>query len=87
MRWLADRGTVLNICPTSNVMLSGVADMSAHPISALYDHGVLVTINTDDLMIFGQSVSEEFLNLHRAGVLSPGELDDIRQSGLRAVGL
>ena len=83
MRWLAERGTVLNICPTSNVLLGGVAQMSTHPIRLLYDHGVPVTVNTDDLMVFGQSVSEEFLNLHRAGILSPAELDDIRQVGLR----
>ena len=34
------------------------------------NHGVPVTINTDDLIIFGQSLSEEYLNLYKAGVFS-----------------
>jgi len=38
---------------------------------------VRVTVNTDDLLVFGQSVSDEFLNLYRAA-----ELDEIRQNGL-----
>ncbi|MDD9974879.1 MAG: hypothetical protein OXU27_12780, partial [Candidatus Poribacteria bacterium] len=49
------------------------------------DHGVPVTINTDDLMIFGQSVSEEYRNLYQAGVFSVQELDDIRRASLATV--
>lgn len=83
MKWLSRNEVMLNVCPTSNVML-GVADsLGSHPIKKLYDHGVLVSINTDDLMIFGQSVSEEYLNLYRAGVFSAQELDGIRETALR----
>ena len=78
MRWLSENQIRLNVCPTSNVMLDGVSDLASHPIRVLYDNGVPVTINTDDLMIFGQSVSEEYRNLYRAGVFSAEELDDIR---------
>ena len=78
MNWLADNRIRLNVCPTSNVMLGAVADLESHPIRALYDHGVDVTINTDDLMIFGQSVSDEYLNLYRAGVFTGDELEEIR---------
>ena len=83
MNWLADNRIRLNICPTSNVMLGAVADLKSHPIRRLYDHGVEVTINTDDLTIFGQSVSDEYLNLYRAGVFTPDELEEIRLGSLR----
>lgn len=83
MHWLADHRIRLNVCPTSNVMLGAVADLETHPLRALYDHGVDVTINTDDLMIFGQSVSDEYLNLYRAGVFTADELEEIR---LRSLG-
>jgi adenosine deaminase len=43
---------------------------------------VKVTVNTDDVLVFGQSVSDEFLNLYRVGLFSAAELDDIRQNGL-----
>lgn len=83
MYWLADHHIRLNVCPTSNVMLGAVADLESHPIRRLYDHGVDVTINTDDLMIFGQSVSDEYLNLYRTGVLTADELEEIRLGSLR----
>ena len=82
MRWLSENQIQLNVCPTSNVMLDAVRDLASHPIRALYDNGVPVTINTDDLMIFGQSVSEEYRNLYRAGVFSVQELEDIRRASL-----
>ena len=84
MRWLADRGVRLNVCPTSNVMLGVVAELSDHPIRRLYDHGVAVTVNTDDLTVFGQSVSDEYLNLFRAGVFTAEELDGIRVAALES---
>lgn len=83
MKWLSDNRIRLNVCPTSNVMLGGVEDLASHPIRILYDNGVRVTINTDDLMIFGQSVSDEYRNLYQAGVFSAQELDDIRQASLK----
>ena len=82
MRWLSENRIQLNVCPTSNVMLGGVSDLASHPIRALFDNGISVTINTDDLMIFGQSVSKEYRNLYRAGVFSAQELDDIRYASL-----
>jgi adenosine deaminase len=82
MRMLVDNRIRLNICPSSNVMLGRVEFLAEHPIRKLYDAGVKVTVNTDDVLAFGQSVSDEFLNLYRAGLLSAVELDDIRQNGL-----
>ena len=85
MRWLSANRIQLNVCPTSNVMLDAVRDLASHPIRVLYDNGIPVTINTDDLMIFGQSVSEEYRNLYRAGVFSAQELDAIRHASLVGV--
>ncbi len=83
MRWLAKNDIQLNVCPTSNVMLDVVPELSAHPIRVLYDSGVRVSVNTDDLLIFGQSVSDEYRNLYRAGVFTAQELDEIRHASLR----
>jgi len=82
MRWLVENEIQLNVCPTSNVMLDAVRDLAAHPIRILFDNGVSVTINTDDLMIFGQSVSDEYRNLYRASVFSAQELENIRCASL-----
>jgi adenosine deaminase len=82
MRALADAGVRLHVCPTSNIRLGRVARMEEHPIRRLYDAGVQVTVNTDDPLMFGSSLSEEFLALHRAGVMSAAELDAVRLEGL-----
>jgi hypothetical protein len=79
---LADHGIRLNVCPTSNVLLGRVESIATHPIRRLYDAGVKVTVNTDDALVFGRSVSEEFLELYRAGVFSAAELDIVRRNGL-----
>ncbi|HLF65807.1 MAG TPA: hypothetical protein VI603_18745, partial [Saprospiraceae bacterium] len=73
----------LNVCPTSNLRLARVSEMSAHPVRALLDAGIQVTINSDDLLVFDQTVSEEYLNLYNAGVLSAAELDEIRVKAFR----
>ena len=83
MRFLADNRIRLNICPTSNVMLARVEDLRSHPIRKLYDAGIRVTINTDDVLMFGRSVSEEFLAPYQAGMFSAAELEGIRLNGLR----
>ena len=83
MGWLARNRIRLNVCPSSNVMLGAVSSLASHPVRVLVDHGVDVTLNTDDPMIFGQSVSQEYLNLYDAGVFSADELDAIRVASMR----
>jgi adenosine deaminase len=84
MQRLQREGIRLNVCPSSNVALGVVDDIAHHPIRVLVDNGVSVTINTDDLMIFDQSVSQEYLLLYQSGVLTAEELDQIRLGGIAA---
>ena len=41
-----------------------------------------MTVNTDDVLVFGNGVSEEFLSLYQAKVFNGDELDGIRRTGL-----
>lgn len=86
MRRLAEAGVRLHVCPTSNIMLRRAEDYGSHPIRRLYDYGVKVTINTDDLLIFDQTVSQEYLNLYRSGLMTAAELNAIREEGLKVYG-
>lgn len=85
MNWLARHNILLNVCPTSNVMLNACESYANHPIRALFDHGIPVTINSDDLLIFNASVSQEYWNLYRAGTMMAEELDFIRRTGLGGI--
>lgn len=83
MRFLADNRIQLNVCPSSNVMLGYASSYKAHPIKVLYENGISVTINTDDLLIFDSSIENEYLILYREGVLTADQLNEIRLNGLR----
>lgn len=85
MNFLSKNKIQLNVCPTSNVMLGLVESCLAHPIRILYDKGIPVTINTDDMLVFNQSVSQEYLNLFISGLMSADELDIIRETGLKEI--
>jgi adenosine deaminase len=86
MKWLADHKIQLNICPTSNVMLGIVENYAVHPIRKIYDAGIPVTINTDDLLIFNQTISQEYLNLYNANLMTAEELNKVRETGLKQMG-
>ena len=82
MNWLAKHKIQLNVCPTSNILLGNTKSYKTHQIRTLYDHGISVTLNTDDLLVFNATVSEEYLNLYNAGLMTAEELNIIRETGL-----
>jgi adenosine deaminase len=76
VRHLARQRITLDVCPISNVKLAvqGVPSMAAHPIRALFDAGVPVTINSDDTFFFGNRLEEEYFALHQELGFSKAEL-------------
>jgi adenosine deaminase len=83
MKWLSGKGILMNVCPESNISLQRVKSYKTHPIRILFDHGVKVTVNTDDVMLFNAGNSEQYLKLYKSGLFSAEELDVIRLTGLR----
>ncbi|MCB0688077.1 MAG: hypothetical protein KDC53_16180 [Saprospiraceae bacterium] len=82
MHFLAENEISVNMCPTSNLKLGVIDHYQNHPSRVLFDHGVKVTLNTDDYLIFGSSLSEEYLRLFECGLFSAQELNQIRLNGL-----
>jgi len=60
VRFLADSEISLGICPRSNITLGVYPDWSEHPLPALRDAGVKVTINTDDPAPLGSRLESEW---------------------------
>lgn len=82
LQFLANNNIQLNVCPSSNVMLGYAKNYSEHPIKVLYENGINVTINTDDLLIFDSSIENEYLMLYKSGALDAEQLNAIRKQGL-----
>ena len=81
---LKDQGTILDVCPWSNVKLKVVPDLKTHPIRALYEAGVCVTVNTDDPTVFGQTLTDEYRWLVSEMGLGPADVGEIARNGWRA---
>jgi adenosine deaminase len=50
----------LDVCPTSNVMTRVVSSIDRHPLPAMLDAGLLVTLNADDPSMFHAPLSGEY---------------------------
>lgn len=57
---LADKATVLEVCPSSNVALGLYPSYEDHPIGALRDAGVRVTLGSDDPPYFACSIGSQY---------------------------
>lgn len=82
MDLIKERNIRLNICPSSNYILGAVKDMQYHPVRKLFDKGIILTINTDDLLLFDSGVSQEYLYLYKLGLFNVDELNEIRKNSL-----
>lgn len=81
---LAERGTVLEVCPGSNVALGIYKDFRAHPIHELDRRGVKVTVSTDDPPFFHTTMTREYEELHRAFDWDEGQFRRVARASLDA---
>ena len=92
---LAARGTVLDVCPISNLRLGVVQSLEEHPLPQLFAAGIPCSISTDDPAIFDTDLTRDYEAASSLG-LSPqsayeagveGALcDDETRSRLRQIG-
>lgn len=57
---LSKRQVPVEICLTSNLRTGCCASLAEHPVKNYFDHGLMITINTDDPAMFGTSMNREF---------------------------
>ena len=73
----------LTVCPTSNVVIANrYATLREHPLRALRDAGVLVTINTDDPAMMELDLGEEYRRTAAALGFSAAELAELAIEGI-----
>ena len=84
VRELADRGTVLEVCPTSNVVLGLYPDFASHPLPALREAGVRVTLGSDDPPYWEATVGGEYAVAGAEFGLDDEALREITRTALRA---
>jgi aminodeoxyfutalosine deaminase len=80
MRELADRGTVLDVCPTANVRVGAVTSYDEHPLPEMVAAGLRCSLSTDDPAMFGIDLTGEYAEAAVRG-LSPREFYEVGVAG------
>jgi adenosine deaminase len=84
MQQLADREIVLEVCPTSNVVLRVYDDYEHHPFNALRAAGIPLTLGSDDPPYFHTSIGREYDVAQERFGLGPQELLALTQTAVNA---
>ncbi len=80
---MAAAGVPFELNPSSNYCIGVVPKDQPHPIRAMKDAGLVVTVNSDDPALFDTSLTLEYLKLHEQG-FSLAELFELSQAALDA---
>ena len=72
--YVRDKRIPLELCPASNVQTGAAASVAEHPIGLLTDLRFRVTVNTDNRLMSGTSMTEEMWSLVQAFGYGAAEL-------------
>jgi adenosine deaminase len=96
---LADSDIVLDVCPTSNLLLSVYPSHAEHPLPQLLEAGIQCSLNGDDPLLFGPVLLHEYelarsemglddgalASIARASIAGSGAPDALKVSALRSI--
>jgi adenosine deaminase len=96
---LADSEIVLDVCLTSNLLLSVYPSLAEHPLPQLLDAGIRCSLNGDDPLLFGPVLLDEYelartemglddetlANVARASITGSGAPDALSATALRSI--
>ena len=82
--FVRDRRVPLEMCPTSNVHTGAAASIAEHPIDLLRRLRFRVTVNTDNRLMSGVSLSSEFEALDEAFGIGLGEMEWLTINALKS---
>jgi adenosine deaminase len=83
--FFADRRIPLTMCPTSNVVIArACSSVARHPLPALREAGVLVTLNTDDPALIDVDLAREYATCATAWQWDFGQMLQLSLDGVEA---
>ncbi|MEU7184539.1 adenosine deaminase [Streptomyces sp. NPDC045369] len=82
-RLVADQ-VPLTVCPLSNVRLRVIDELADHPLPAMLEAGLLVTVNSDDPAYFGGYADDNFTAVRDALNLDEETLRTLARNSFRA---
>ena len=84
LKQVRDRGTVIEICLTSNLQTCTVPSLADHPFRKFLDEKVRVTLNSDDPTISNITLTEEFELAEGAFQLTEPQVHELLRTAAEA---
>jgi len=84
VRRLVEDNIPLTVCPLSNLKLKVVTSMDHHPLKAMLEAGLIVTINSDDPPYFGGYVNDNLVLTQKSLGLSIDDVIALARNSLAA---
>lgn len=79
METLAKEGVTLEICVTSNFQIKAVPSIKDHPIRRLFDAGVRVTVNSDNMTVSDTNLCKELELVKRTFQFTDQEMETLQE--------
>ncbi len=83
-QYVNDRRIALEICLTSNVQTRVASSYETHPLRSYFDHGMNVVLNTDNRLMSGTTLTEEYEHAARHLDFDFNELCTIALNGFES---
>jgi adenosine deaminase len=81
---LAKNGLAIEACLTSNVQTRAAKNYESHPLRAYFDRGMRVTLNTDNRLMSGTTLTAEYAHAANELNFSLDELCTLARNGFEA---
>jgi adenosine deaminase len=82
--YVNDRRIALEICLTSNVQTHAAATYAAHPMRRYFDRGMNVVLNTDNRMMSGVTLTDEYAHAAVSLAFTKSELARVALNGFES---
>ncbi|MEA3287990.1 MAG: adenosine deaminase [Candidatus Marinimicrobia bacterium] len=84
MNYINDHRICLEICLTSNVQTGSIDKIENHPIGFYHNYGLRVTLNTDNRLISGTTLVDEYMLAHKTFNFNMEDFKDFIISGFKS---
>ncbi len=81
---LAKNGIAIEACLTSNVQTRAVMDYASHPLRAYFERGMRVTLNTDNRLMSGTTLTAEYAHAAKELHFTMSELCTLARNGFES---
>ena len=84
MGWVRDFRVPLEVCLTSNVQTGAAPSFGDHPFRVYHERGLVVTLNTDNRLVSGTTLTDEYWHAHADLGLGWDELARTARTGFES---